>query len=73
MSDVEIFDAIVVGGGPGGAVAAKRCAEKGLTTLLVEKKKLPRDKVCTGMVMGDWAHEIIRSEFGEIQFRGHHT
>jgi flavin-dependent dehydrogenase len=66
MPNSQAFDVIVVGGGPGGAVAAKRCAEKGLTTLLIEKKKLPRDKVCTGMVMGDWAHDIIRSEFGEI-------
>ena len=30
------------------------------------KKTLPRDKVCTGMIMGDWAVHIIRDEFGEI-------
>ena len=66
MSDLQSFDVIVVGGGPGGSVAAKRCAESGLTTLLIEKKKLPRDKVCTGMVMGDWARNIIHQNFGEI-------
>ncbi|MBI5250002.1 MAG: FAD-dependent monooxygenase [Desulfomonile tiedjei] len=66
MVNSQTFDVIVVGGGPGGAVAAKRCAEAGLMTVLIEKKKLPRDKVCTGMVMGDWAHDIIRLEFGEI-------
>ncbi|MGO9567184.1 MAG: NAD(P)/FAD-dependent oxidoreductase [Desulfomonilaceae bacterium] len=66
MSNVQTFDVIVVGGGPGGSVAAKLCAETGYTTLLIEKKKLPRDKVCTGMVMGDWAHDVIRQEFGEI-------
>jgi flavin-dependent dehydrogenase len=60
------FDVIVVGGGPGGAISAKRCAESGLSTLLIEKKALPRDKVCSGMVMGEWAHGIIRREFGEI-------
>ena len=66
MSDSQSFDVIVVGGGPGGSIAAKCCAESGLTTLLIEKKKLPRDKVCTGMVMGDWARNIIRQNFGEI-------
>lgn len=61
-----IFDVIVVGSGPGGSAAAKKCAEKGLKTLLLEKKKLPRDKVCSGMIMGPWAKIIIREEFGNI-------
>lgn len=66
MGNSRSFDVIVVGGGPGGSMAAKLCAEAGLTTLLLEGKSLPRDKVCTGMVMGEWAHGLIRSEFGEI-------
>jgi flavin-dependent dehydrogenase len=61
-----MFDVVVVGGGPGGSVAAKRCAQSGLRTLLLEKKRLPRDKVCSGMVMGPWAHNIINEEFGKI-------
>ncbi len=61
-----MYDVIVVGGGPGGSVAAKRCAQGGLKTLLLERKKLPRDKVCSGMVMGPWAHDIIQQEFGPI-------
>jgi len=61
-----MYDVIVVGGGPGGSMAAKKCAQNGFKTLLLEKKRLPREKVCTGMVMGVWAHEIIGKEFGEI-------
>ncbi len=61
-----MYDVIVVGGGPGGSIAAKRCAQGGLKTLLLERKKLPRDKVCSGMVMGPWANDIIRQEFGSI-------
>ena len=66
MKDSQVFDVIVAGAGPGGAAAAKRCAEKGLKTLLVDKRKLPRDKVCSGMVMGKWALQIIAEEFGKI-------
>ena len=66
MKEGENFDVMVAGAGPGGAAAAKRCAESGLKTLLVEKRKLPRDKVCSGMIMGKWALQIIEEEFGEI-------
>jgi flavin-dependent dehydrogenase len=60
------YDVIVVGGGPGGSVAAKKCAENGFRTLLLEKRRLPREKVCTGMIMGVWAHRIVEQEFGEV-------
>ena len=60
------WDVIVVGSGPGGSIAAKTCASAGLNTLIVEKKTLPRDKVCTGMVLGSWAKNLIKEHFGEI-------
>ncbi len=63
---VESWDVIVVGAGPGGAISARECAAHGLKTLLLEKKKMPRDKVCSGMVMGEWAQDIIKNRFGEI-------
>lgn len=42
------LDVIVVGAGPGGATAAKFCANAGLRTLLIEKERLPRYKPCGG-------------------------
>lgn len=42
------YDVIVVGGGSGGAVAAKTCAEKGLSVLLIEKRRKIGDPVRCG-------------------------
>lgn len=46
MSDK--YDVIVVGAGPGGGSAAYETASRGLKTLILEKKKLPRYKTCGG-------------------------
>ena len=41
----EMYDLIVVGGGPGGAIAAKNAAELGLDVLLIEKRQEIGDPV----------------------------
>jgi flavin-dependent dehydrogenase len=74
----KAWDIIVIGSGPGGSIAAKVCASAGLETLFLEKKGLPRDKVCTGMVMGPWAKNLIKEHFGDIPAEvlgdpGHYT
>lgn len=46
----ETFDIAVIGAGPGGSVAAKRCADYGLSTVVVEKQTLPRTKLCGGAI-----------------------
>jgi len=46
----RLWDVIVVGGGPAGATAARHCARQGLETLLLEKCRFPRPKVCAGGV-----------------------
>ena len=61
-----MHDVIVVGAGPAGTAAAKKCVEYGLNTLILERHRLPRYKVCTGMIMGPAAHTLIKQEFGDI-------
>jgi len=63
---MEARDVIVIGAGPAGTAAAQRCTENGLNTLLLEKSRLPREKLCGGMVMGPVAHDLIKQEFGEV-------
>ena len=51
-SEGETFDAIVVGGGPGGSAAAGYLAMEGKRVLLIEKETWPRDKICGDAVGG---------------------
>ena len=44
------WDAIVIGAGPAGATAARRLAQGGARTLLLERQALPRYKACGGGV-----------------------
>ena len=45
---MNIFDVAVVGSGPAGAFAALKLAEKGISTVIIEKATLPRYKTCGG-------------------------
>ncbi|HEY0378983.1 MAG TPA: FAD-dependent oxidoreductase [Pyrinomonadaceae bacterium] len=42
----DIYDALIVGGGPAGASAAIHLAQCGARVLLVEREKFPRAKLC---------------------------
>jgi len=44
------FDAIVVGGGPGGSTVAWRLARSGLRPLVLDAEVFPRVKICAGWV-----------------------
>jgi geranylgeranyl reductase family protein len=43
---MEIFNVAIVGGGPAGSSCAAFCALAGLRTLVLEREKFPREKVC---------------------------
>jgi geranylgeranyl reductase family protein len=43
---MEMFDAVIVGAGPAGSACAAFCALAGLQTLVLEREKFPREKVC---------------------------
>ncbi len=49
---MEKWDVVVVGGGPGGAYAAKTAAEKGLKTVFFERGEWPGEKNSSGAGLG---------------------
>ncbi len=55
---MERFDVIVVGAGPAGASAARAASMAGLSTLLLEKQKLPREKRCGGGISAATLKEL---------------
>jgi flavin-dependent dehydrogenase len=44
------YDVIVVGGGPAGCTVACLLAQKGVKTLLLEEKRVPREKLCGAFI-----------------------
>ena len=55
----EIFDAIIIGAGPSGTIAAMYLAKAGKNVLLIDKAKFPRDKIC-GDAQGRKAAKILK-------------
>jgi flavin-dependent dehydrogenase len=54
------WDAIVIGAGPAGALAARELAARGARVLLVEQRRFPREKVC-GACLNGRALAVLRS------------
>ena len=52
MSTQKSYDIIVVGGGPAGSAAAIYAQRSGLQTLVLERGKFPKDKICGDAISG---------------------
>ncbi len=59
------YDVIIVGAGPAGASAALVSASLNLKTLVVEKKKIPRQKACSGILVPA-SLTFLRNYFGDL-------
>lgn len=59
------YDVAVVGAGPAGAAAAKALSGHGLNTVILEKARLPRYKMCSG-VLSPSSVKHVEDNFGDI-------
>lgn len=58
-------DVIIVGASLAAAAAAKRLHDAGIETLIVEKRALPRHKICSG-ILSPRGHRFLLENFGPI-------
>ena len=58
-------DVIIVGAGLASAAAAKRLVDAGLETLILERKELPRHKICSG-ILSPRGHRFLLENFGPL-------
>jgi flavin-dependent dehydrogenase len=62
---MDEYQVIIIGSGPAGASCGKALKDEGIEALIVEKKKLPRHKVCSGLVLGQ-AQLLVKEYFGDV-------
>ncbi len=68
--DGTVWDAIVVGAGPAGALASHQLAVGGARVLLVDKKRFPRPKVCGACLSGQALAALRSAGLGSLVARG---
>jgi len=59
------YDVVIVGSGPAGAAAARAIAGHGLDSIIIEKARLPRYKMCSGILFPS-GRELIADAFGPL-------
>ncbi len=68
-ADRAPWDAIVIGAGPAGALAARQLALAGRRILLVEKKRFPRWKICGACLNGQALAALRSTGLGSLVAR----
>ena len=58
-------DVIIVGASLAAAAAAKRLVDAGLETIVLERKSLPRHKICSG-ILSPRGHRFLLENFGPL-------
>ena len=58
-------DVIIVGASLSAAAAAKRLVDAGLETVVLERKELPRHKICSG-ILSPRGHRFLLENFGPL-------
>jgi len=65
-----MHDVLVVGAGPAGSHAARRCAELGLDVLMLDAATFPRDKACGGVVGEEAVRLVGRDVLSVVEREG---
>ncbi len=68
---MEQYDVIIVGGSLAAAACARRLVDGGLRTLVIERHKLPRHKICSG-ILSPRGQRFLVENFGPIPQRALH-
>jgi flavin-dependent dehydrogenase len=59
------YDVAVIGAGPAGCSAARVCISMGLKTVIIERKRMPRHKACSGILIPD-SVATLTAHFGDL-------
>ena len=62
---MRTVDVVVVGASLSAAAAAKRLVDAGLETVVLERKELPRHKICSG-ILSPRGHRFLLENFGPL-------
>ena len=77
---MQLFDVAIVGGGPAGSSCAAFCAMAGLQSLVLDREKFPREKVCGDclnpscwpvlerLALADRVRDLPHSKLGSVAF-----
>src|SRR5580658_8310362 len=62
----RLWDCVVIGAGPAGAIAAKQIALQNKHVLLIDKATFPRSKVCGCCINGSAQSALLKAGLGSL-------